>query len=134
MTHRASAPCPYKDDNNPIGMLATCCSFRANAVALYLFAMGSGPLAVRLFEGKLPEQAIEFADQLHATATKYRNGMMDAAKKAGKRVDPFLTGLTAQIPDVDWEFSIAKALQMIEACAKWHEKTGRMLCGVRAWA
>ena len=96
--------------------------------------MGSGPLAVRLFEDKLPEETIEFADQLRATATKYRNAMMDAAKKAGKPVDPFLTGLTAQVPDVDWEFSIAKALQTIEECAKWHEKTGRALCGVRAWA
>ena len=133
MVHPESEPCPYKDDNNPTGVLATCCSFRGNETALYLIAMGMGQLALRLFEDKLPEEAIEFADDLRSTVATYRKVMLDALKRAGEPADSTLAGCTAKVQDVGWEFSIEKALHEIEACAKWHEKSGKMLCSTKAW-
>jgi len=134
MTHRKSEPCPYEADGNPIGVYGTCCSFRGNAVALFLFAMGMGPLAVRLFSDMLPEEALEFADVLHAAAAMHRKKLGDTAEQHGLSADSFLREAKARIPDVDWEFSIEKALQSFELAAAWYEKTGRMHCGVRAWS
>ena len=134
MTHRKSEPCPYAVDNNPVGMYGTCCSFRGNAVALYLFTMGMGPLAVRLFSDMFPEEAIEFADTLRAAVKAHRAKLAEMAKKTGMPIDELLAEAKARVPDVDWEFSIPKALLTIEAAAGWYEKTGRMLCGVRAWS
>lgn len=134
MTHRKSEPCPYDSDHNPIGIYGTCCSFRGNAVALYLFAMGMGPLAVRLFSNMLPEEATEFADSLRAAVKAHRAKLEEVATKTKMPMDALLADATAKIPDVDWEFPIQKALLTIEAAAAWYEKTGRMLCGVRAWS
>jgi hypothetical protein len=133
MIHRESEPCPYKDDNNPTGILGTCCSFRGNETALYLIAMGMGALALRLFEDKLPEEAIEYADELRNAESTLRKFWTDAAKRAGQSVDSSLEGCTAKVPGAGWEFPLSKAFQEIEACAKWHEKTGKMLCSIKTW-
>ena len=133
MIHRESEPCPFEHDGNPIGVLATCCSFRGSTAALYLMALGMGALAVALFEDKSPEQATTFATQLQRAAEEHRRLMRDTLKKAGKSVSPSLEGCTARVQDTGWEFSIDKALREIEACAKWHEKTGKMNCSVKAW-
>jgi hypothetical protein len=133
MTHRKSEPCPYKDDNNPIGVFGSCCSFRGNATALYLFAMGMASLGLRLYEDKLPEVAIEFAAELRAAVAKQRDVMSEASRRAGLP-EPLPTDkLTVKIPDVGWEYPVEQAFQAIEAAAVWHEKTGRMLAGIHAW-
>jgi len=59
--------------------------------------------------------------------------LSDAAKRAGVPMDSDLKEYTVKIPDVDWEFPVVKAFQAIEAAAVWHEKVGRMLCGIHAW-
>ena len=133
MIHRESEPCPYEGDGNPVGILASCCSFRGSTAALYLIVLGMGSLAISLFEDKSPEQAIAFASSLQRATEEHRRLMMDTLKKAGKSVSPSLEGCTARVQDTGWEFSIDKALREIQACAKWHEKTGKMHCSVKAW-
>jgi len=127
-------PCPYEADENPIGIHGTCCSFRGNAVALYLFAMGMGPLAIRLFLDMCPIEAVAFANELRKGASVHRETLLDSMKGMGKPNAALLQNCKAKIPDVDWEFSIDKALNTIEAAATWYEKTGQMDCGVRAWS
>lgn len=133
MIHRESELCPFKDDNNPKGILATCCSFRGNETALYLLALGMGALAIRAFEDKSPEDAIEYANELRQAVETLRKFWIDAAKRAGRPVDPSLEGVTAKVPGAGWEFPVNKALQEIEACAKWHAKTGRLQGSVKTW-
>src|SRR5262245_35315879 len=83
MIQPTSESCTFKDDKNPIGVFGTCCSFRGNGLALYLIALGLGPLAVRLFEDKLPEEALEFASELRAVVKQVREFMLAAGTKSG---------------------------------------------------
>ena len=96
--------------------------------------MGMGPLAVRLFSNMFPEEAIEYAQQLRDAVSLHREALLDSTKGMGRPNPAILKDCKAKIPDVDWEFSIQKAFQTIEAAAVWYEKTGRMQCGVRAWS
>lgn len=135
MTHAESDACPFKDDGHPVGMLATCCSFRGNAVALYFMAMGLGPLALGLFEDKSPEECIKYAVVIRKTVKRFRQFAADVARDRSDVSDEaaLVAGLTMKIPDVDWELSAEKALTAFESLADWHEKIGHMNFGVRAW-
>jgi hypothetical protein len=86
--------------------------------------MGMGPLAVRLFSDMNPEQAIDFAKVLRDAANTHRESFAKVAQKEGMSLESLLEDATAKVPDVDWEFRIAKALATFEAAAVWYEKTG----------
>jgi hypothetical protein len=138
MLHAESDPCPFKDDNNPRGILGTCCSLRGSEVAQYLVALGFSPLLLRLFEDKLPEEALEFAEWLRQTADAFHEQMVNAASKKRARggkppVNDFLRSATVKVDGIDWEFQLDEAFRVIEVAAAWHGKVAKLHCGVRAW-
>jgi hypothetical protein len=135
MTHQKDQPCPFKDDEHPVGMLATCCSYRGNGVALYLVAMGLGPLALDLFRDHTPEEAIEFAKNIRAAAKGYEHMLVSAAKRKGhtQTDEELIREATMKVPDVTWEPSLAEALNAFRSVAAWHERVGSMGFGVHAW-
>lgn len=133
MTHEKSEPCPFQKDGNPIGMLASCCSYRGNMAALYLFAMGLGKLALDLYTDKTPQEAVAFADDLRQAIDGIMETMSQAATRSNTTVQDLLASTTIQVPDVGWIFPVTKAYEAIEDIADWYEKIGQMDFGVRAW-
>lgn len=132
-THRDSEPCPFESDKNPIGVFATCCSFRGSPTALYLVAMGLGQLAIDLYASKGPIEAGEFAKALRAAAAQMRKGIDEARQRADIPAEKPLDKYEIQVPDVGWQFPLSEALLALEACATWHEKVALMGFGVHAW-
>jgi len=70
--------------------------------------MGLAALAIRLYEDKLPEEAIEFAEQLRSAVRQHRNMLSEAARQAGVPMKSDLKDYTIKIPDVDWEFQLSR--------------------------
>jgi hypothetical protein len=136
MTHRPSEPCPFKKDENPIGITGSCCSFRGNMVALYLLATGLAPLVFRLYENKTPEEAIDFAALLRAAGRAHRKALAFGdeviRRSGGVLKDPTLDDFDIAIPGVGWKFSAKQMFEMIETTARWHEKIGRMKYSIDA--
>lgn len=132
-THPDSAACPF-DDHHPVGILATCCSFRGSHAALYLLGLGLGEFATRLFRDLTSQQAQAMASQLRQTMKRLRDTLEGAAKKAGE------PGKEEDVDDADlvvdgvgWSFRFGDAVAAVEALASWYEKVGQMGFGVKAW-
>jgi hypothetical protein len=133
MTHQKSEPCPFQEDGNPIGMLASCCSYRGNMAALYLFAMGHGALALELYADKTSREALVLADDLRTAVKGLKETMSQAAKRSSTPVEDFLASATIQVPDVGWSFRVEQAYEAIEDIANYYQMVGMMGFGVHAW-
>lgn len=132
MTHKDSEPCPFADDKNPIGVFGTCCSYRGNACALYCIGIGLGGLAIALYEDKTPEEAIAFATAIRGAVTKFNEVQADAFKRAGVAAGE-RDKAEAEVPDVNWRFSLSKAVSELQQTAKWFEKVGKLGYSVHPW-
>lgn len=83
MTHLVSESCPFKEDNNPVGVLSTCCSFRGSTVVWYLLALALFPPMMDIYRDKTSVGAIEFAKDLRELVAEFRLHFTEtAAKKA----------------------------------------------------
>lgn len=137
MLHLDSQPCPFANENRAHGMLATCCSFRGNLLAHYLLSLWLIPQLLRLYDNKLPEEAIEYAAGLRLGIEQLREAFTRARNKQGKASPGLLEGdiaeMTIGIGVIDWKFELKDAFAEMEAAARWHERVGRMHAGIAAW-
>lgn len=138
MLHRSTEPCPFKDDGNPSGA-PTCCSFQAGFTAHYLLALGLTPWLLRLYQDKSPEEAQEFAAQLHYILKKLRHAdekrMAEQSKGSSKSVpdDPVDGSGRSNTGDLWVSKNREAAYLAIGLAARWHDKIATLHCGVYAW-
>ncbi len=132
-THRKTEPCPFKNDDFPIGMMGSCCWLRGKVAAHELEALGEDDLSGRMLEDMTAEEALAFADELVAVATRLE------AQYAGLSVKPRGTGWNGRWNDErkEWVWgkysTFEEALASIREAARWYEKVGRLGYGVHAW-
>lgn len=132
-THSRGTPCPFEADNFPIGMLGTCCSLRGKIAAYELDALGEDNLCERMYQDMTAAEALAFASELGAAATRLEvqhrdpgvaprgagfNGIWDEATKAWV-----------------WQgySTFDDAIATIREGARWYEKVARLGFGVHAW-
>jgi hypothetical protein len=133
MTHLEDQPCPFSKDDNPHGVLATCCSFRGNPLAVYLLAMGLAPVAFDLYEDKkTAEDTIAFGEALRKLAIDMQSTFTKLQQRAGRDPSPSDEAVI-EVPGLDWKFPVANLIEALEAASDWYEKVGRMGFGVKAW-
>ncbi len=132
-THRETDPCPFKDDNFPIGMMGSCCWLRGKAAARELDALGEKDLCNLMYENMSAEQAIDFAEALRLYADDLERVYVRKPDKPKGAVwnetwDPekraWVNGTSS---------TLEEAVASIREAARWYEKVGRLGFGVRAW-
>jgi hypothetical protein len=132
-THRAKEPCPFKEDDFPIGPLGTCCWLRGKAAARELVALSERALSDRMHINMTAEQALDFAKELADAADRLERlhaGRPDEPKGAGWNG-------TWEPDRKEWVWEMystfEEALASIREAARWYEKVGRLGFGVNAW-
>ena len=133
MTHLPEEPCPFAADDNPIGMLGTCCSLRGKVAAYELDALGEAELCERMYKDMSAEEAIAFAAELFAAADRLERehaGTPDKPKGAG-----WDGTYDSERKDWVWQTysTFEAALASIRQAARWYDKVGRLGFGVHAW-
>ncbi|MBI5536563.1 MAG: hypothetical protein HY898_27835 [Deltaproteobacteria bacterium] len=133
MTHLPDEPCPFEADNNPIGVLATCCSLRGKVAAYELDALGEKSLASHMYEDMTAAKAIVFAKKLLGACDRLERAHAgDAEKPKGAG-----WGQTYDLTKEKWvggtSSTFEEAIATIRQAARWYEKVGRLGCGVHAW-
>lgn len=132
LTHREDEPCPFKDDDFPIGPMGACCWLRGKAAARELEALGETALYGRMHESMTAEEALEFArDLLHeAEALEH-----DYRGKPKPRGAGWNGRWNDALKEVAWGMhsTFEGALASIREAARWYEKVGRLGYGVHAW-
>jgi hypothetical protein len=135
--HLESQPCPFKDLKRAHGVLATCCSFRANLLAHYLLSLWLIPQLLRLYDNKLPEEAIEYAAGLRLGMKETQEALLgvwnEDRRRAGKSLEQAIDDMAIEDGVIGWKFELKDAFAEIEAAARWHERVGRMHAGIHAW-
>lgn len=132
LTHREKEPCPFKDENFPIGMLGSCCWLRGKVAAYELDALHERQLCERMFQNMTAEEAFSFALELDAAADRLeRQHAGDAEKPRGAPWNGRLNERNEWV----WEtFSTFEtALASIREAARWYRKIGLLGFGVHAW-
>ena len=133
LTHAPDAPCPFKTDDFPIGTLGTCSSPRGKIAAYELDALGETDLCERMYQDMTAAEALAFATELRAAASRLEAEHRDAGtapRGAGQN------GVwDASAKDWVWQdySTFAKALAAIREAAVWYEKVARLGFGVHAW-
>ncbi len=132
-THAADVPCPFKDDNFPIGMLGTCCALRGKIAAYELDALAEHDLRDRMHEDMTAAESLAFASELRQAAARL------AARHRDRNTPPRGAGYDG-VWDASanaWVFqshsTFAEALAAIRQAADWYEKVARLGFGVHAW-
>jgi hypothetical protein len=133
MTHFPDEPCPFATDENPIGMLGSCCSLRGKVAAHELDALGEEGLSACMFENMTAEVAIAFAKELGAACDRLERDFKEApAKPKGAGWNGTLDPTTKE-----WHWqtysTFEESIAAIRIAAKWYEKVGRLGYGVDAW-
>lgn len=131
--HRENEPCPFKDDNFPIGSLGYCCWLRGKVALHELLALGLDDLSSRMYESMTAEEALAFADDLAAAANRL------AARYAGKSSKPKGAGRNGRWDEERGETvwgkysTFKEALASIREAARWYKRVGRLGYGVDTW-
>ncbi len=128
LTHLPDEPCPFANDNFPIGMLGTCCSLRGKAAAYELAALGETELSNRMYSTMTIEEAGAFADELRGAADRLEQTYADKPKPEGASWNNFADG---KVTPVRTPFD--EALATIREAARWYEKVATLGFGVHAW-
>lgn len=129
LTHQPEEPCPFENDNFPIGIMATCCSLRGKAAAYELAALGEADLSDRMYANMTVEEAGAFAAELRAAADRLEQTYADKPKPEGAEWNSF-DG--KKVTPVRTPFH--EALATIREAARWYEKVSDMGYGVYAWS
>lgn len=133
MTHLIDEPCPFAADDNPIGMLGTCCSLRGKVAAHELDALGETDLCKRMYQDMSFAEAITFSAEMFAAADRLER---EYAAKPEKPKGAGWNG-TYDSEKKDWVWNthstFEEALAAIRQAARWYDKVGRLGFGVNAW-
>lgn len=133
MTHFPDEPCPFAADNNPIGMLGSCCSLRGKVAAHELDALGQAALSALMHQDLSAEVAITFAKALRDACDRLeREHQNDAEKPKGAGWNGILDSKTKQWV---WQShsTFEEAIAAIRQAAHWFDKVGKRGFGVHAW-
>lgn len=134
MTHPENAPCPFAEDNFPIGMVGTCCSLRGKVAADELEALGEDDLAGRMYEDMTVEEGLAFAEQLRAAADRLEHEHeADATKPKGAGWNGTWDKKRKTWVYQDYS-TFEEALAAIREAARWYEKVGKLDFEVTTWA
>lgn len=128
VTHYPDEPCPFENDNFPIGMLGTCCSLRGKAAAYELEALGETELSNRMYSDMTVEEAGAFAIELRAATDRLEQTYAGKPKPEGASWNHF-DG--KNVTPVRSPFD--GALATIREAARWYEKVATLGFGVHAW-
>jgi len=132
-THEKDEACPFKADNPPKGMIATCCSLRGNMAARELEALGERALEARMYSDMTAEEALNFAEELRREADRLEaKHQHDAERPKGAGWNGIWNESTKTC---EWQSrsTFEKALAEIRLAARWYEKVGSLGYGVHAW-
>jgi hypothetical protein len=132
-THKPDEPCPFKDDNFPIGMVGTCCSLRGKAAARELEALGETRLSALMFKDMSAEKAAEFAKELWLAADRLQmQRACDYPRPRGAGWNGLWNAKAKRVEYQDFS-TFAEALSAIREAARWYEKIAGLGFGVHAW-
>lgn len=133
MTHLPDEPCPFEADENPIGILGTCCSLRGKVAAFELDALGEDRLCAAMYKDMTASEAIAFAAELNEAASRLES------EHAGKKRKPKGAAWGQNWDPVEKKWvggthtTFDEALSAIRQAARWYDKVGRLGCSVHAW-
>lgn len=134
LTHLKDEPCPFKDDDFPIGAFATCCSLRGKAAARELAALGEVPLSDRMHEDMTAEEAPAFAAELHEAAARLEATHANDAVKPKGAAWGEVVGWDDKGQPICTSFTpFEEAVATIREAARWYEKVSTLGFGVDAW-
>lgn len=132
-THAADVPCPFKDDEFPIGMLGTCCALRGKIAAYELAALAEHDLHDRMYEDMTAAEALAFASELRHAADR-----LAARRRAPNTPPPGVDDDGVEDASADARVfqtgsTFAESLAAVRQAADWYEKVARLGFGVHAW-
>ncbi|MDB4928285.1 MAG: hypothetical protein JWM10_769 [Myxococcaceae bacterium] len=133
LTHSPDAPCPFKDDDFPIGMLGTCCSLRGKVAAYELDALGEDDLCERMHHDMTTAEALVFAAELRDAATRLEGKHHDPATVPRGAGFNGVWDSTAKDVVFQEHSTFEEALAAICVAADWYEMVGRLGFGTHAW-
>lgn len=133
MTHPNDTPCPFANDNLPVGYINTCCSFNTEAASKHLVTLGNVTLAELLHMELVTEKLPYVAKELRRTADAFDERYVQPMDTYD---DPVLGGITDTVKE---RFNsclrpaFEAALASIRQAADWYEKIGRLGFDVGVW-
>ena len=133
-THRSNEPCPFKNGNFPLGILASCCWLRGKIAARELEALGEETLSSRMYEDMTAEGALDFAKELRSCARRLARTYRDTTEKPNGA--GYNGTLDVERKQVTWGSysTFEEALAEIHRAARWYQRVGRLGYGVHAWS
>lgn len=133
LTHRPNDPCPFKDDNFPIGLQGGCCGLRGKRASRELEALGMSGFFDRMHKDMTAEEALDFSEKLRACADRLNR------KYGGSDIKPHGAGWNATGYSGRKDMALGRystfeaALASIVEASRWYAKVGQLGYGVRAW-
>jgi len=133
-THLENEPCPFANDDFPIGMFASCCSYRGKALAYELRALQQNELAEKTYEDMDAEDAEEFALELREAANRLEAEHKDKlSSPIGATWSNVQISQENGLQTVDVTSTFEEAIAEIRRGARWYEKVASLGFGVHAW-